>query len=474
MTFPSHRTKIVCTIGPSCSAPEVLARLQRAGMGVARLNFAHGDRSSMSRRVADIRELSRQSGRRITLLADLAGPKIRVGELQQGSVLLEDGGSVTLVEADADLRPNAVPLSASGIVGRLEIGDTVYMNDGFIRLRVEAVSADRADCRVESGGRLFSGKGLNVPGRDLGLGALTESDSEWIGFAAEKGIDALSVSFVRSADDVSQVRRLAASQGYHPFLIAKIERASALQNLESILEAADGLMVARGDLGVETEIEEIALVQKRLIRRARSVGKPVITATQMLESMVSNPRPTRAEATDVANAILDGTDCLMLSEESAVGQYPVEAVRTMARIAALTERTMAAEPGFADTIRWEQGPKSDVRDLVVNSIRTIVEARAPVAVVTPTSGGTTPRRISRYRLPVWVVAACTDSSICQVLNLSWGIYPVEVGKRPPGWEEFAADWLRKRGIDSGLVVLAEGSSSDDADAINRMEVIRLD
>ncbi len=473
MPLTSQKTKIVCTIGPACSSPDVMAGMVRSGMGAARLNFAHGDRESMAELLDRLEAVSREVGRRITVLADLAGPKIRVGDLRQGSLDLQRGDGITLMDG----RPRArdeVPLAVSGVAGRLESGDLVFMNDGFIRLSVIGVEEGRARCRVESGGRLFSGKGVNVPGRDLGLEALTESDRDWIAFAAEHAIDALSVSFVRSAGDVEKVRGIAAGLDYRPFLVAKIERGQALANLDGILASADGLMVARGDLGVETEIERIALVQKTLIRRARYAEKPVITATQMLESMVSNPRPTRAEATDVANAVLDGTDCLMLSEETAMGEYPVETVATMARIAGLTEERMARDPGFADTIRWDRGPRRDVRDLVVDSVKTIVEASEPVAVVTPTSGGTTPRKISRHRLPVWVVAVTTEERTCRELGLSWGVHPVLVPQRPPGWEEFAADWIRRQGIDSGLVILTEGSSAADADALSRTEIIRLD
>ena len=473
MPLSSQKTKIVCTIGPACSRPEVMADMVRSGMGVARLNFAHGDRESMSELIRDMDGVSGETGRSITVLADLAGPKVRVGRLAQESMELKRRAEVVLVSG-RPRGPAEIPLAVEGVVDRLEPGDSVYMNDGFIRLHVVGVQGGRASCTVETGGRLFSGKGVNVPGRDLGLETLTDEDRDWIDFAAEKDIDALSVSFVRNADDIEKVRDLAARHGYHPFLVAKIERREALASLDGILEAADGLMVARGDLGVETEIERIALVQKSLIRRARYAEKPVITATQMLESMVSNPRPTRAEATDVANAVLDGTDCLMLSEETAMGEYPVEAVSTMARIAGFTEERMARDPGFADTIRWDRGPRRDVRDLVVDSIRTIVDASEPVAVVTPTSGGTTPRKISRHRLPVWVVAVTTGERTFRELGLSWGVHPVLVRKRPPGWEEFASDWLRRQGIESGMVILTEGSSAADADAVSRMEIIRLD
>jgi pyruvate kinase len=473
MTFSSQKTKIVCTIGPSCSSPGTLEEMVRRGMGVARLNYAHGEPGRMAELVADLRRVAQSAGRGLTILADLAGPKVRVGELPEGRMELGRGETVTLAHTDA---PGAgvVPVGTAGVVGRLRRGDAVYMNDGFIRVRVEEVDGGRAECSVESGGVLLSGKGLNVPGRDLGLRALTEADRQWVAFSAEHGVDALSVSFVRDASDVQEVRDLAEGIGYRPFIVAKIERSQALRNLDAILAAADGLMVARGDLGVETEIEEIALVQKTLIRSARAAEKPVITATQMLESMVSNPRPTRAEATDVANAVLDGSDCLMLSEETAVGDYPLEAVSTMARIASLTERRMEAEPGFADTMPPCRQRAGDVRDLVVDSIRTIVDASEPVAVVTPTSGGTTPRKIARHRMPVWVVAVTTDPATCRALGLSWGVHPVLVEKRPPGWEEFASDWLRRRGVDSGLVILTEGSSSADADAVSRMEIIRLD
>ena len=473
MTFSSHKTKIVCTIGPACSDSATLEEMVLRGMGVARLNYAHGEPDSMAGLVVALRRVAESTERQLTILADLAGPKVRVGELFEGRMELDRGDRVTLAHA---ARPCAgvIPVGTAGVVERLQPGDSVYMNDGFIRVRVEGVDGDRAVCSVESGGILLSGKGLNVPGRDLGLRALTEADREWVEFSARHGVDALSVSFVRDASDVEEVRELAAEIGYHPFIVAKIERSQALKNLDAILEAADGLMVARGDLGVETEIEEIALVQKTLIRKARAAEKPVITATQMLESMVSNPRPTRAEATDVSNAVLDGSDCLMLSEESAVGDYPLQAVSTMARIALLTERRMAVEPGFADTMPPSLHRTGDVRDLVVDSIRTIVDASEPLAVVTPTSGGTTPRKIARHRLPVWVVAVTTEEATCQALGLSWGVHPVLVEKRPPGWEEFASHWLRRRGMDSGMVVLTEGSAAADADAVSRMEIIRLD
>jgi pyruvate kinase len=473
MPLSNQKTKIVCTVGPACSEAEVLAEMARRGMRVARLNFAHGDRDSMAGLLRAIGEASRETGRRITVLADLAGPKVRVGELSGASLELRRGERVKLVSGGPG-GAGEIPIATAGVVERLQPGDTVFMNDGFIRLRVRGPGGDGTLCEVESAGRLFSGKGVNVPGRDLGLESLTEADREWIAFAARQDIDALSVSFVRSAADVEKVRGLAAEHGYRPFLVAKIERAQALRNLDGILSAADGLMVARGDLGVETEIERIALVQKRLIRAARYVGKPVITATQMLESMVSNPRPTRAEATDVANAVLDGTDCLMLSEETAMGEYPVGAVEIMASIAKATEERMALDPGYADTIGWDRRPERDVRDLVVDSIRTIVEASEQVAVVTPTDGGTTPRKISRYRLPVWVVAVTTEERTFRDLGLSWGVHPVLVAERPAGWEEFAARWLRGQGVESGMVILTEGSSAADADAVSRMEIIRLD
>jgi pyruvate kinase len=328
-------------------------------------------------------------------------------------------------------------------------------------------------CRVLFGGELRSRKGLNFPDIDLGISAFTDRDRECLTFAMEQGVDAVSQSFVESGADIEAVRNAARSLGHNPFLIAKLERSRAGDNLDDILEVADGIMVARGDLGVEIPIERIAVAQKELIRRANLVGKPVITATQMLVSMVRNRRPTRAESTDVANAILDGTDCVMLSEESAMGKYPVDAVAMLAKIAAEIEpyrpslrvRSMLKEYDYERDIR--------PRDLLTMSVETIVERVAPALVLVPSLTGGTARSITRFRLPVWIAAVSSEERICQQLTFSYGIYPIFEPDPPEVWNDFARDWLKSHGVDGDFVVLSTGPSPKYPDANNRIEIIDL-
>lgn len=335
MKLPVQRSKIVCTIGPASDAPKTLEQMIRAGMNVARLNLAHGTPDEHRTRIVRIRAAAERVGQRVAILADLPGPKIRIGVLPAPVTLKR--GSQVLLAPDAPGTPEQIPLELPRLSRPLVKGDTIFLNDGFIELRVEQHDPAGIHCRVVVGGVLLSHKGVNLPGVTLEGGALTPADRELLAFALEAGVDGLSVSFVETPEDLHTARREARALGYEPFLVAKIERARAWKHMDAIIAAADGIMVARGDLGVEVPIGQIALIQKRLIRKARAAGKPVITATQMLESMVHNRRPTRAEVTDVANAILDGTDCVMLSEESAMGDYPVDAVKMLAEIARITE-----------------------------------------------------------------------------------------------------------------------------------------
>ena len=342
MRLPDHKTNIVATIGPASDAPEVLERLVGAGMDVARLNLSHGDFEGHARIIARLREAARRVGRPLAVLADLPGPKLRIGRLVREPIEVHAGDAFALATEERLGDEHGASVSFDRLPDVVRPGDTCFLNDGLVRLEVERIEARVVHCRVSVGGELRSGKGLNLPGVDLGLPAFTDRDRESLRFALAEGVDAVSQSFVESAADIEAVRAAAAAWGHQPFVIAEIERARALPRAGGIPGAAAGLMVARGDLGVEIPIEEIALVQKRLVQRANLAGKPVITATQMLESMTGNPRPTRAEATDVANAILDGTDAVMLSGESAVGRYPVESVAMLARIAASIERMRPA------------------------------------------------------------------------------------------------------------------------------------
>ena len=337
MKLPLHKTKIVCTIGPASDSPEVMEQMIRAGMDIARLNFSHGDFAGHRKVIENLRAAARRAGRRVAIMADLPGPKIRIGQFSQEPIQLKPGDLFTLTTEQSAGNESRVSVTFEPLLKAVKPGDTVFLNDGFIQLEVVKVEGKDVKCRVLVGGELRSRKGLNLPGIDLGISAFTERDREGLVFASENGVDAVSQSFVQSGADIETVRREAETLDYHPLIIAKIERSRALERMDEILHAADGIMIARGDLGVEIPIEQIAVVQKRLMRQANLLGKPVITATQMLESMTENRRPTRAESTDVANAILDGTDCVMLSGESAMGKYPVDAVAMLAKIAEAVE-----------------------------------------------------------------------------------------------------------------------------------------
>jgi pyruvate kinase len=352
-------------------------------------------------------------------------------------------------------------------------GDTLYLNDGLIQLEVENIAGNEVKCKVLVGGVLRSKKGLNLPGIDLGISAFTERDHECLKFAMAHGVDAVSQSFVETAADIASVRDAAAALGHHPFIIAKIERSRALDHMEGILKAADGIMIARGDLGVEIPIEEIAVAQKQLMHKANLLGKPVITATQMLESMTNNPRPTRAESTDVANAVLDGTDCVMLSGESAVGKYPVDAVKMLAKIAAAIE---PHHPGHhaRETLReLAQEGEVSLKDLIAISVEAALERVSPAAVIVPTSSGVSARSIARFRIPVWITAVSSLESTCQGLQFSYGVFPVHEPDPPEDWNAFARDWLRSQDLDGELVILTGGPSSKHPEANDRMEIIDL-
>jgi len=355
----------------------------------------------------------------------------------------------------------------------VKAGDQIFINDGFVKLGVKEVAGEEVRCQVLIGGELRSHKGVNFPGIDLGISAFTENDRQWLAFAAAEGIDAVSQSFVAKGEDLSHLREAAAVMNYRPFIIAKIERSGALAHMDEILAATDGIMVARGDLGVEIPIERIAIVQKELITYANRLGKPVITATQMLESMTYNTRPTRAEATDVANAIIDGSDCVMLSGETAVGENPVAAVEVMASIAHESEPHCSGEK-VADYFREEQ-MYGDVNTNSLVSMSVYVAARAhdTVAVVTPTISGNTARMIGRFRLPPVIVAVSPRESTCQQLQFSYGVFPIYLEERPNNWERFARDWLAESDLEGELALLTLGSGTGGTGSSNHVVFIDL-
>ena len=471
--LPDHKTKIVATIGPACDAPEMLERLMRAGLNVARLNFSHGDFSAHAARIERLRAAEKAVGCRVAILADLPGPKMRVGTIDPEPIYLRPGDSFTLTTEVVAGNGSRVSVSFEPLPRVVKAGDRLFLNDGLVQLKVEAVAGAEVRCRVAVGGELRSRKGLNLPGIDLGISAFTEHDRACLEFALDHGVDAVSQSFVETGADIEAVRAAGRARGQQPFIIAKIERAGALAHFDEILKAADGIMVARGDLGVEVPIERIALTQKELIAKANLAGKPVITATQMLESMTSSRLPTRAEATDVANAILDGTDGLMLSAESAMGQYPEEAVAMLARIASATESGRpAARSDDARGLALARTPASDA-EAMASVVEHALEAAPCAGVFVPTRSGATARLISRFKPGVWIVAISTDPAVCRSLLFSYGVEPVEVAKDPEDWGRFAADWLREHGVTGRMAMLVAGPSPRNPQANHRVEFMRL-
>lgn len=473
MKLPDHKTKIVCTIGPASESPAVLKQMIEAGMNVARLNFSHGDFTAHKKVIENLRAAAATTGRRIAIMADLAGPKMRIGKIDPEPVELKPGEPFTLTTEDIVGDANRVSVSFDRLPDAVKKGNTLFLNDGYIQLEVIGVKGKDVLCTVRVGGELRSRKGLNLPGIDLGISAFTKRDHECLRFALENGVDAVSQSFVESAADIEAVRKAAAGLGHQPFIIAKIERSGALNQIDAILDATDGIMIARGDLGVEVPIEEIAVLQKRLMHLANMRAKPVITATQMLESMTDNRRPTRAEATDVANAILDGTDCVMLSGESAMGKYPVDAVAMLTKIAASVEGHRHANTvkelyqgvDLAERIRPEH--------LIAIGVEACLEYESPTAVFVPTHSGATARSVARFRFPAWTVAVSSQQATCQSLQFSSGVYPVHEPEHPERWTDYIRQWVRDHGMEGKLAILTEGPSSKHPETNHRMEIIDL-
>jgi pyruvate kinase len=473
MALPTHKTKLVCTIGPASDSPDILTRMVEAGMNIARLNFSHGDFNGHKASIDALRTAAVRAGKRLTIMADLPGPKMRIGALAEEPIELHSGDLFTLTTQEIIGSEKRVFVNFPRLPTVVKQGDVLFLNDGIIHLEVMSVVCEEVRCRVLVGGELSSHKGVNLPGIDLGVSAFTDHDHACLKFALENGVDAISQSFVETSADIIAVRRAAAALGYHPFIIAKIERAGALDHVDDILQAADGIMVARGDLGVETPLERIAVVQKELIRKANRLGKPVITATQMLESMVDHYRPTRAESTDVANAILDGTDCVMLSEESAMGKFPVEAVAMLARIATVTEPYRTTSCDHDVFANYHLTKDAHLVGLISRNVQQSVALLAPTAVMVPTASGFTARMVSRFKLPVWIAGISPHDATCHGLQFSYGVSPIHRPEQCCDWNAFARSWVGSEGLPEGLIVLTAGSSCCTPQTNPRMEIIDL-
>ena len=418
--MPTHhtRTKVVCTIGPASSSPEVLRGLMLAGLDVARINFSHGTHEQHAARIADIRRIAAEISRPVAILGDLQGPRIRVGTLA-APIQLEEGTEVTLAH-ESEARPTDIPVTYDGLAKDVTVGARVLLDDGLLALDVLAIDGGFVRCRVVYGGSLKSSKGMNLPGIKVSAPPLTEKDLVDIKFAVEQDLDYLALSFVRQPSDMQTLRALV-PKGM--LLVAKIEKDSALIDIEEILKVSDAVMVARGDLGVELPFEEVPIAQKKIIALANRYGRPVITATQMLESMIQNPRPTRAEASDVANAIFDGTDAVMLSAETASGAYPKLAVEAMVRIAKEAEKHPVPRGIGAD--RVEPGQAS-VEETIAGATVTAVRMLGAAAVVVFTKSGFAARIVAARRPGVPIIAMTDQARTFRQLAMVWGVHPVQV------------------------------------------------
>jgi pyruvate kinase len=413
-----RRTKIVATIGPASASPEMLRALAEAGIDAARLNLSHGTRDEHAERAELVRNAERELGHPIALIADLQGPKLRIGDLPE-PVDLVRGTEVGVVGGDV-AQNGDLPVSPPVIGEVLQPGHEVLIDDGLVRLRVERVHEGRASCAVLAGGRVSSHKGVNLPGVPVPIPALTRKDMDDLDFALELGVDFVALSFVRSDADVRDLKELIEGAGSHAHVIAKIEKAEAIDALDAVVREADGLMVARGDLGVEIGPATVPLLQKRIITTSLEMGKPVITATQMLESMVHHPDPTRAEASDVANAILDGTSAVMLSGETAVGEYPIEAVSTMDQIARVVEPSLGYRHQFPDP----EGERPAVGQAMSNAACDLAEALGATAILVPTFTGRTASAVARLRPRRPIIGLTHHAYAVRQMALEWGVTPV--------------------------------------------------
>jgi pyruvate kinase len=413
-----RRTKIVCTIGPASDSEEMLMNLIAAGMNVARLNFSHGTTEYQRDLIRKIKRIRKSLNKPVAILQDLQGPKIRIGVIPGGIVQLRSGEEFVLTTDDVSGDARRVSVSLKSLPEEVQAGHPIFLADGNIELRVERAQARDVYCRVMVGGPLSSHKGINLPLSEIKVDSLTEKDCQDIVVGIEEGVDAIALSFVRKGSDILACRKLVEARNGTIPIIAKIEKRGALDNIDSIIAAAQGVMVARGDLGVEIELEKVPFVQKTIIHKCNVLGKPVITATQMLLHMVDNPRPTRAEATDVANAILDGTDAVMLSEETAAGNYPVEAVMMMDRIARSAE-------GSLDEVKFENIQVQPVpEDAISRSSYFIAKQIGAAAIITPTWSGSTASRVSRFRPRQPIIATTPNEITLDFLSLCWGVIPV--------------------------------------------------
>lgn len=468
------KTKIICTMGPATMEKETIKRLITAGMDIVRLNFSHGNHEVHRLAMETVRQASEETGKPVGILVDVQGPKIRVCALAQPLVLVE-GDLVRLVAGDCSLTTEGrIPVDYATITEDVPVGNTVFLADGLIQLKVEAVEKDSLVCRVVRGGELTSRKGVTLPGVSVRLPAVTEKDLGDIDFAIKEGADFVALSFVRRPEHIMEVRKRLKAKGSHAMIIAKIENEEGFNNRDEILQVADGIMVARGDLGIEVPPQEVPLIQQQLIRGANQAGKPVITATEMLESMIRNPRPTRAEVTDVAHAIQDGTDALMLSAETAVGKNPVAAVEIMAKVAERIESSLDYEEILS---KKRIGSFRSVSEAISHATcQTAMDLNA-AAIITATQSGSTARMVSKFRPKAPVLASTPSPGVLRQLTLSWGVTPILVPQTNTidDMLDVSIDAMVRKGFirEGDLIILTAGVRTGIPGSTNLLQVNRI-
>ncbi|URT70055.1 pyruvate kinase [Cytobacillus firmus] len=469
-----RKTKIVCTIGPASESVEKLTQLIEAGMNVARLNFSHGDFEEHGQRIQNIREASAKTGKTVAILLDTKGPEIRTNNMAGGAIELSAGENIIISMNEVEGTADKFSVTYAGLIEDVGTGSKILLDDGLIGLEVTKIDKANSEIhtKILNSGTLKNKKGVNVPGVSVNLPGITEKDAQDIIFGIEQGVDFIAASFVRRASDVLEIRQLLEEHNASYInIIPKIENQEGVDNIEEILEISDGLMVARGDLGVEIPAEEVPLVQKKLIKKCNAQGKPVITATQMLDSMQRNPRPTRAEASDVANAIFDGTDAIMLSGETAAGSYPVEAVQTMHNIASRAESALDHKEILSNRSKDNE---HNITDAIGESVAHTALNLDVNAIITPTESGHTARMISKYRPKAPIVAVTSNDHVSRRLSLTWGVYP-QIGQKASTTDDML-DIAVEESLNSGivasgdLVVITAGVPVGEAGTTNLMKI----
>ncbi|MDE6025094.1 MAG: pyruvate kinase [Lachnospiraceae bacterium] len=453
-----RKTKIVCTMGPATEDEAVLRKLIEEGMDVARLNFSHGTHDDHKERIEMIKKLRKELDKPVAILLDTKGPEIRTRDFEGGKVEVVDGQTFTLTTREILGDNTVASITYKDLANDVEVGTIILIDDGLIKMEVEEINDEDVRCKVINGGVISNHKGINVPGIHLNMPYMSDKDIEDIKFGIENDVDFIAASFVRSAKDVLEIRDLLNANGGEDInIISKIENAEGINHIDDIIYVSDGIMVARGDMGVEIAGEEVPIVQKMIIRKVYNAGKQVVTATQMLDSMMKNPRPTRAETTDVANAIYDGTSAIMLSGETAAGLYPVESVQTMVRIAERTEQDIDYRKRF---FQRERKANPNVTDAVCHATCTTAIDLNASAIVTVTKSGTSARMISKYRPTCNIIAGTTSNKACRQLNMSWGVTPIHLEEKNEIFDLFdhAVDTAKDKGLleSKDIVVLTAG------------------